>query len=765
MRQLYLLFTLTLLLVAVLGTSGRAQTTIAVMDFDGTTPEMSISTSVPFFIGGPNNTAPSDGFFGIHDANADDTDGTPADTGMGSGDVNKVNAAPISGDFLFVNDLDDEGDNGAPEATVTFGPVNVSGETNIIFSFDYQEDGFDNGDDVFYTLVLDGVDQSEVQFINGNGSTSSGTIAVSVPDGTGTVSLKLRIDQNGDDAAGFDNFRVTSDNAGTPCGITSFGPDATATCTSFDNDPGNPDGYFLSINYSGIDADAALAVNVGGSAVAFDISTGNDPTADPDGVLVITSAAFLEGTSYEVVLTDAGGNCNFTVSGSVATDACVAVCDLSASFPDDVTITCSDFTANDNVDGIMVEIDYTGVEADVTVTAPGLTISGDDPAVDSDGTIIITGLVEGNSYVVTINGGDCTGGDALNFPIVVPGNFCTPTALVVNEVLADPGNLASNDANNDGMTNGSSDEFIELFNTGEADLDLSNFTISEGAGVRYTFAPGFILPGRAAFVLFGGGTPNVPCLSDVASTSFIGLNNGGDVVVVRNALGFPVAQMSYGAEGGNDQSVALAVDGDVTSGYVQHTTITNPSGAPLTQSACLENDDPQFTLPIELTSFDATAAEKSVILSWTTENEVANDHFVVERSANGRQWRQLERIAAAGSASASYRFVDEQPLGGNNLYRLRQQDLDGGFTLYGPVRVQFAADQLLAYPNPVADALWLNQTLAPEAKVRVVDSNGRTLTVQPDNAGQIDVNKLKPGLYLLLLEHGGQISTIRFVKQ
>lgn len=765
MRHNYLTFLPTLLLVALLGTSVRAQTTIAIMDFDGTTPEMTISTNEPFFIGGPNNTAPADGFFGIHNANADDTDGTPTDTGVGSGDVNKVNAAPISGDFLFVNDLDDEGDNGAPEATVTFGPVDVSGETNIIFSFDFQEDGFDGGDDVFYTLVLDGVDQAEVQFIDGNGSTSAGSIALPVPDGTNSVSLKIRIDQNGDDAAGFDNFLVTSDNSGTPCGITSFGPDASETCTSFNNDPAMPDGYFLSIDYIGIDSDATLAVSVDGTPVAFDISTGNDLNTESDGTLIITSASFLEGTSYEVVLTDGGGNCNFTVTGSVATDACEAVCDLSATFPDDVTITCTDFTSSDNTDAIMVEIDYQGVEPGATVSAPGLTISGDDPAVDPNGTIIITGLIEGGSYVVTINGGDCTGGDAINFPIPVPSNFCTPSDIVINEVLADPGSIASNDANNDGDTDGSEDEFIELFNTSETDIDLSGFTLSEGAGVRYTFPPGFILPRRSAFVLFGGGTPNVPCLSDVADTFFIGLNNSGDVVTLRNAAGLTVAQMSYGGEGGNDQSVALATDGDVASGYVQHTTIANPSGAPLTQSACLENDDPQFTLPIELLDFSATILEKTVVLDWSTENEIANDRFIVERSTNGRQWRQLGTVMASGQTAGDYSFQDEEPLNGQNIYRLRQLDLDGSFAIYGPVMAEFTASQLAAFPNPVNDELRLNQVLSPQDQLEIIDNNGRRVKLHPGNDGQINVSSLRPGLYLLRVERGDQVEVIRFIKQ
>ena len=133
------------LLLTLLCTSVRAQTTIAVMDFDGTTTEIAVSTDVLFF---DNN---SDGFFGIHNANANDTDGTPTDTGDGNAtDIMAITLAAITGDFLFVNDLDavnevDMDGNGTEgTATVTFGPVSVSGQTNVLFSFDYDVVGFNS---------------------------------------------------------------------------------------------------------------------------------------------------------------------------------------------------------------------------------------------------------------------------------------------------------------------------------------------------------------------------------------------------------------------------------------------------------------------------------------------------------------------------------------------------------------------------------------------------------------------------------------------
>jgi hypothetical protein len=54
------------------------QTTVAIMNFDGSTPEMPVSSDVAFF---DNNSL---GFFGIHDGNGNPNDGTPTDTGDGN---------------------------------------------------------------------------------------------------------------------------------------------------------------------------------------------------------------------------------------------------------------------------------------------------------------------------------------------------------------------------------------------------------------------------------------------------------------------------------------------------------------------------------------------------------------------------------------------------------------------------------------------------------------------------------------------------------
>jgi len=166
--------------------------TLAIQDFDGTTPTWSFSSDITFF-----NADGGTDQFGI-------SDGT---TGGSSGNVDFAN---ITGNFLYVQDLNNPNGGTSGFATVTFADVNVAGRTNMSISFDYDVFEFDTGDDVEYILVLDGTDEPTVVLIDGLSNLSAeGTETIAVPNGTTTVGLKLRIRQNGaGDYAGFDNFTL-----------------------------------------------------------------------------------------------------------------------------------------------------------------------------------------------------------------------------------------------------------------------------------------------------------------------------------------------------------------------------------------------------------------------------------------------------------------------------------------------------------------------------------------------------------------------------
>jgi len=153
-------------------------------------------------------------------------------------------------------------------------------------------------------------------------------------------------------------------------------------------------------------------------------------------------------------------------------------------------------------------------------------------------------------------------------------------ALIINELLADPAADITGDANGDGVRDGSEDEFIEIVNETSETLDISGWVINDAVGLRHTFPEGTEIPGGCGIVVFGGGTPtgtfgNV--VVQTSSTGYLGLNNSGDTVFINDGVN-DVATYTYGAEGGNNQS--LTQDPDLGGGpLVEHSTATGSDGA------------------------------------------------------------------------------------------------------------------------------------------------------------------------------------------
>ena len=455
-----------------------------------------------------------------------------------------------------------------------------------------------------------------------------------------------------------------------------------------------------------------------------------------------------------------------TASGT--NGGCAAVCGVTAS-SDNLTFDCLSFDPNSNSDGLSARLPYRGGEVGATVSIDnGATVSGDDPATVADGTLQLAGLREGQSYTLRIEGGDCTA-PPVTVSFSVPADFCTPGNLIINEFLADPGTV--NDANGDGTMSTSEDEFVELYNAGEVPVILDGCTLEEGSGIFHRFPEGTILQPEEAYVVFAGGTPTTECNSATANVrNFIGLNNGGDVITVRDPDGRVQAQVRYGTSSPtglpaapDDESLALYPDGNLSGGYQPHSAMSE-SGA--TNSACQANDQSSFSLPVTLTYLGADAGAKAVEVSWTTAAETENDYFEVQRSGAGRRFKTIGRIGGRGRAT-DYRFVDEAPLIGANYYRLRQVDLDGTTTVSAVVMDIFAGDSELAvYPNPVGERLTIQ--LPPTNDIEQLSlhyADGRLVRTLVVDRAQVDVSELAAGVYYLRAAGAGGTRTARFVRR
>ena len=127
---------------------------IQLNNFDEANPEWEFSTNISFF----DNDA--DGFFGVHNGdNDDDLD----DTGFALNVVNLTHPN-FDGDFLFINDLNDEGENGTnAEAIITFEEIELKSYREVQISFDFEIVNFDSTDYIKYQVIEDGITKLPVE--------------------------------------------------------------------------------------------------------------------------------------------------------------------------------------------------------------------------------------------------------------------------------------------------------------------------------------------------------------------------------------------------------------------------------------------------------------------------------------------------------------------------------------------------------------------------------------------------------------------------
>ncbi|WP_439558636.1 beta-galactosidase [Dyadobacter sp.] len=172
--------------------------------------------------------------------------------------------------------------------------------------------------------------------------------------------------------------------------------------------------------------------------------------------------------------------------------------------------------------------------------------------------------------------------------------------------------------------------------------------------------------------------------------------------------------------------------------------------------------DKATPLPVKLVSFTASKEENAVELNWQTSEESNSDHFAVQHSLDGETWLSIGKVAAATESkiTTTYTFTDQNPVAGENLYRLKMVDRDSSFALSRINSVKMDVGKaLVLYPNPVNAGVINLEFAGQEPKVKLADLLGRDVAVSTEKTAVNKLavrahGKLNPGLYILTATYG-----------
>ncbi len=180
-------------------------------------------------------------------------------------------------------------------------------------------------------------------------------------------------------------------------------------------------------------------------------------------------------------------------------------------------------------------------------------------------------------------------------------------------------------------------------------------------------------------------------------------------------------------------------------------------------------------IPVELSSFTATANENSVTLHWSTATETNNSGFSVERKTPlDERWIEIGFVPGFGTTTErmNYSFKDENLNMGSYSYRLKQIDFDGKTEYSEAIVVEVSSPEefvlLQNYPNPFNPSTKIEFSLPAISNVsidiyNVVGERVASLINHSLEAGfhsvDFDASSLSSGTYVYQLKANGQNGT------
>ena len=350
---------------------------------------------------------------------------------------------------------------------------------------------------------------------------------------------------------------------------------------------------------------------------------------------------------------------------------------------------------------------------------------------------VVSGLTIGNTYyfkVFTRNGNIWSAGIEASSYLA---NYIAAGSIYISHLSAD--------------YNNASDEFVVLFNNTPNPIDLNGYELkyfaASGAtgGAGYTFMTTTNIQPYSHLLLSPNTYINVgTVVSKARDLSFsAGMSTNGQLVlrqtsntsniifaVAWGTISTYVAGMTNSAPWNGDGMISLTPNGTT---YIYNNAnldfVFSNISYTHTVSDSIKNVPSSIdsTLPVHLSSLNSTAIGRDVRITWTTESEINNSGFDIERKSADGNWSKVGFVKGNGTtnSNSNYDFTDKKLNSGKYDYRLKQIDNNGNYTYYKlqntvVVGIPDKFNLSQNYPNPFNPVTKIDFDLPRDGKVRLV---------------------------------------------
>lgn len=359
--------------------------------------------------------------------------------------------------------------------------------------------------------------------------------------------------------------------------------------------------------------------------------------------------------------------------------------------------------------------------------------------------------------------------------ISIAQESCNLHGVIVSSLLIDPsGPDASFDTNKDGLVN-SNDEYIELCNTSDSLVSISNWSLGDDDLPPYPdysiplnthINPGECIVLVANYCMDDTTTCILPSHVIDMQLPFLGLlGNSGDVIQLMDNSGM-ICAVSYG------NTMCEDVDSLALPGYSEeHCDFWGQDidGCPL----LMQGDSCSYIpgpLPLIWLEFKGRqTAIDEIQLDWKTRDELDNLGFeILWKNQIHTNYKSCGFIPSESFDSEfhNYSFIHNRLLPGRHYYKIRQVDLDGRSNYSKEIVVQLDNEEdLNIFPNPVRNRLYIS-TSRENIKCTIYNSKAEIILekVLKKSGEFLDLSLLPKGFYVLRTGEGNQVKHIKFVK-